>query len=55
VLFIIDKDGAILEPEIVKSVEYSLDEELLRILQISPKWVPARIGGNPVKVTSDSL
>ena len=49
VLFIIDKDGAILEPEIVKSVEYSLDEELLRILQISPKWVPARIGGNPVK------
>jgi protein TonB len=47
--FVVDKDGTILEPEIIKSVEYSLDEETLRIIHISPKWVPATIDGKPVK------
>ena len=36
-----DTEGNIVNPEISKSVEYSLDEETLRIIQKSGKWAPA--------------
>jgi len=49
VLFIVDKDGAIDSPYIGKSVEYSLDEESLRIVRTSGKWVPGFQNGKNVK------
>ena len=39
--FVVDTEGNIVNPEISKSVEYSLDEETLRIIQKSGKWAPA--------------
>jgi periplasmic protein TonB len=47
--FIVDKDGSVLEPEIQKSVEYSLDEEALRMITNSIKWTPAIHEGRNVK------
>ncbi|MBE7170849.1 MAG: energy transducer TonB [Williamsia sp.] len=49
VQFIVNEEGAILDPEIITSVEYSLDEEALRIMSISPKWNPAFQFGKHVK------
>ena len=49
ILFIVDKDGGILDPYVGKSVEYSLDEEALRIIRTSGKWVPAFQNGKIVK------
>jgi protein TonB len=47
--FIVDTDGSILEPEINKSVEFSLDEEALRIITKSINWAPASKNGRNVK------
>lgn len=49
VQFIVDTEGVAINPEIVKSVEYSLDEEALRIIHISPNWSPAFQKGRKVK------
>jgi protein TonB len=49
VVFIVDKEGKVSEPVIAKSVEFSIDQESLRIIQISPKWHPAFQNGRLVK------
>jgi protein TonB len=38
--FIVDKEGKVVQPQIIKSVEFSLDQEVIRILQQSPAWKP---------------
>ncbi|MBV4205456.1 energy transducer TonB [Bacteroides salyersiae] len=50
VQFIVDEDGCIIEPNIVRSVEPFLDEEALRIIKMLPKWKPGTLYGKPVKV-----
>ena len=47
--FIVDESGKVLSPEINKSLEYSLDEEALRIIQKSPNWSPATKDGKVLK------
>ena len=49
VLFIVDPRGGILDPYIGKSVEYSLDQESLRIVRESGKWEPGFQNGKNVK------
>jgi len=49
VRFVIDSDGTVLKPEIFHSVEYSLDEEALRIILNSKKWSPEVHSGKKVK------
>ena len=47
--FIVDEKGNIQHPEINKSAEYSLDEEALRLINVSPAWIPASKDGKIVK------
>jgi protein TonB len=47
--FVVDKAGKVLDTYISKSVEYSLDEEALRIINESGKWEPAFQNGHQVK------
>jgi TonB family protein len=47
IYFSIDKDGNIADPYILKSLEYSLDQEALRIILQSGKWSPAIKNGVP--------
>jgi len=47
--FIVETDGSITETEIDRSVEYSLDEEALRIINQSQKWIPASKDGRKVR------
>jgi protein TonB len=49
VLFIVDKSGNVIDPYISGSVEYSLDEEALRIVKGSGKWEPAFQNDHNVK------
>ncbi|HEV3223824.1 MAG TPA: energy transducer TonB [Puia sp.] len=49
VSFIVDKDGYVIASYIAHSVEYSLDEEALRIIKDSGKWEPAFQNGHNVK------
>jgi protein TonB len=48
ILFKVDKEGNITDPYIQKSIEYSLDQESLRIINQSGKWDPATKDGMPV-------
>jgi periplasmic protein TonB len=47
--FIVNKDGKIENSEVIKSVEYSLDKEALRMIKNSPDWIPAVQNGRKVK------
>lgn len=50
VQFIIDEDGYIIEPNIVRSVESSLGNEALRLIKMLPQWKPGTLKGKAVKV-----
>jgi protein TonB len=49
VLFIVDKSGNVTNSCISKSVEYSLDDEALKIIKNSGRWDPAFQNGHNVK------
>lgn len=49
VMFVVDKDGSIIDTEVVKGVHPDLDAEALRVVQESPKWNPAIQRGKYVK------
>ena len=48
--FVIDTDGSITDPKIVRSVHPLLDAEALRVVKLMPKWEPGSENGTPVKV-----
>jgi len=48
--FVVNKDGAIVDPEVIKSVHPSLDKEALRVISGMPKWKPGAQRGKPVRV-----
>jgi periplasmic protein TonB len=47
--FTVDVDGTVTDPWIVKSVELSLDDECMRLILKSPKWVPGMQDGKKIK------
>ncbi|MFT3825537.1 MAG: TonB family protein [Chitinophagaceae bacterium] len=49
VWFVVDKEGNVSDATIFISVEYSLDEEALRIINRSPRWTPAIQNGRQVR------
>lgn len=50
VKFAVDKDGSIYDPKALRSVDPSLDKEALRVIRAMPRWIPAKINGQPVAV-----
>lgn len=46
--FTIDKEGNLLNPNIIKGIHPALDKEALRILEDMPKWTPAKKNGEKV-------
>jgi TonB family protein len=50
VRFIVDENGRIIEPEILKSDNPLLDEAALKSLDNCPEWAPGKYKGKPVKV-----
>jgi TonB family protein len=50
VAFVIDTDGSITKPEVVRGVHPLLDAEALRVVKLMPKWEPGSENGTPVKV-----
>lgn len=48
--FIVRKDGAISNIEVVNGLDRDLDNEALRVLSMMPKWTPGMNGNEPVNV-----
>ncbi|MBI3137623.1 MAG: TonB family protein [Sphingobacteriales bacterium] len=49
IIFVVDTEGKTIQLRVLKSVEYSLDKEALRLIKESPKWNPAFQNGRKVK------
>lgn len=48
VKFVVNADGTISHPVVLKGVETSLDNEALRVVRAMPKWIPAENQGQKV-------
>lgn len=49
--FIIDKDGSVSNVRVTSSVDKDLDMEAVRVVKSMPKFTPAYVNGEPVRVT----
>lgn len=50
VTFVVEKDGSLVEAEVVKSVNAELDAEALRVVNAMPAWSPGEQKGKKVRV-----
>ena len=52
VRFVIEKDGTVSQPEVVKGIGYGCNEEAIRIIQNMPPWIPGQKDQQAVPVFS---
>ena len=50
VQFVVNKDGSIVDREVIKPINPYLDKEALRVVSTMPKWKPGSQRGKPVRV-----
>lgn len=48
--FVVNQDGSIVDAEVMRGVDPSLDKEALRVISTMPKWKPGMQRGKPVRV-----
>jgi TonB family protein len=51
--FMVEKDGSLTNIEVKKKLGGGTDEEAVRVLRESPKWIPGTRDGQPVRVKYD--
>jgi TonB family protein len=47
---IVEKDGSVSNVKVKESLSTDTDNESIRVLSMSPKWIPGESGGVPVRV-----
>jgi TonB family protein len=50
VQFVVDKEGYVKDPNIVRSISDALDKEAIRVVNSMPKWTPGKENGEAVNV-----
>ena len=50
VQFVVNQDGSIVDPVVVRGVDPYLDKEALRVISMMPKWKPGKQRGKAVRV-----
>ncbi|GAB3317124.1 hypothetical protein GCM10027299_08160 [Larkinella ripae] len=50
VSFIVTKEGAIKDVQLLKGLGYGTNEEAIRLVQTMPNWTPGKQSGQPVHV-----
>ena len=48
--FVVNRDGSIVDPVVVRGVDPYLDKEALRVISTMPKWKPGKQRGKAVRV-----
>lgn len=51
VKFFVEKDGSVSNAKIVGSAHSALEDEALRVVNLSPNWSPGRVGGRAVRMS----
>ena len=50
VKFIVDEDGSVVDPKVVRSLDPACDKEAIRVVKLMPKWKPGKQDGKPIRV-----
>lgn len=50
VTFVVEKDGSISNPSLLRDVGGGCGQEAIRVVKMMPKWTPGMQGGKPVRV-----
>lgn len=50
VTFVVDEDGKIIEPKVLRHIGYDTDKEAIRVLEKAENWIPGKMRGVPAKV-----
>ena len=48
--FVVNRDGTVVDAQVLRGVDPSLDKEALRVIGTMPKWSPGKQRGKPVRV-----
>jgi TonB family protein len=51
VKILIEKDGHPSSITVIESVSYAIDQEIARVMSLSPRWIPASKNGTPIQGT----
>lgn len=51
VSFVVEKDGGLTDIKVLKDIGHGTAAEAIRVLKASPKWIPGKQKGIPVRVT----
>jgi hypothetical protein len=51
VTFVIEKDGSLSDIKVLRDIGYGTGKEAIRILELSPKWLPGEQNGKKVRCT----
>jgi Uncharacterized protein conserved in bacteria (DUF2059)/Gram-negative bacterial TonB protein C-terminal len=51
VSFVIEKDGSLTDIKILRDIGYGTGKEAVRVLELSPKWLPGEQNGQKVRCT----
>ena len=49
VQFAVNNKGQVVDANVLRGIDPSLDQEAIRVVQSSPRWTPPKQGGRPVK------
>jgi TonB family protein len=49
--FIVDRDGSVIEAKILRGLTEDFDREVIRVMNLTPKWKPGVHKGGKVKVS----
>lgn len=49
--FVVGKDGRVSDAKVIRSIDPSLDQEALRVINSLPRWKPGKQRGEPVRVS----
>ena len=50
-MLIVEKDGSLSNIKVIRGIAAGCDEEAVRLLKNSPKWIPGINNGHPVRVS----
>ena len=49
IIFTVEKDGSLSEIKNLKDIGYGTGEEAIRVLKMSPNWIPGKLNSEPVR------
>lgn len=50
VQFVVEKDGSLTDIKVIRDIGHGTGKEAIRVLKKSPKWIPGKLKGVPVRV-----